>query len=126
MGIERNEVLDLVGWEGLSVGGRVTGLSARFTPRRRFGQNRRRSVRRIRTGRPRGVGGVPVEPVLQRTHPRFQSLDDIFQRLVLSPQTRILAFEFFYPSLKSSAVCFHPLVLKVEHAVAENDSSEMR
>ena len=96
-------------------------------------QSRRRGVRRIRTGKAGGVGRVSVQSMLQRPNPHVQSLDDLFQCLVLRPQTlvvslkpRVLGFEFFYPSLESSAVCFHPLVLKVEHAGAENDSSEMR
>lgn len=74
-----------------------------------------------------------MQSMLQRPNPHIQSLDDLFQRLVLFPQTlvvslkpRVLGFEFFYASLESSAVRFHPLVLRVKHAVTENDSSEMR
>ncbi len=49
--------------------------------------------------------------MLKSPNPHVQSLDDMLDRPVLG-------FEFFYQSLESSAVCFHPLVLKVEHANA--------
>jgi hypothetical protein len=132
VGVDRDEVVDLVGGKGLSVRGRMTGLPARFTSRRSLGQSRRRSVRRIRTGRAGRVGRVSVQSMLQRPNPRVQSLDDLFQRHVLGPQMlvlsfelRVLGFEFLNPALKPCDVRFHPFLLEVEHANVKKDSSEM-
>jgi hypothetical protein len=68
-----------------------------------------------------------VEPVLQRTHPRFQSLDDLFQRMVLRPQARVLllefcvrrskfsvlSFEFLDPAVQPFGFCSHSPALKM-------------
>jgi hypothetical protein len=130
--VDRDKVVDLVGGERLSVRGRVTGLPARFTSRRRVWHSRWRSVRRIRTGRAGGVGRVSVQSMLQRPNPRIQSLDDLFQRPVLGPQTlvlsfelRVLGFEFLNPAFQPCDVCLHPFLLEVEHASVKKDSSEM-
>ncbi len=60
VGVDRDEVVDLVGGKWFSVRRWVTGLPASFTSRRRCGRSRRRSVRRIRTWRAGRVGGVSV------------------------------------------------------------------
>ena len=138
LGIELDEVVDLVRREGLSIGSRVTGLTAGFTSRRRRRHSGRRSVRRIRTGWPRGVGRVSAEAVLQRPNPRLQSNDHLSEGFVFGPQERVLllefyvrrpklrvlSFEFRHSTSKSRSFCFHPL--KLEHAGAKKDSSQMR
>ncbi len=71
--------------------------------------------------------------MLQRSEACFLFLLGALQRLVLSPEflngrskLSVLGFQLLDPALQPRDVCFHPLVLRLEHAGVENDSSEMR